>query len=123
MSQKSEDLDIDVEAVAQFITSYPAEVTGHSYLSFSQKIPLRTYQFVFEQGVAHYNYFENQLTIQTLEDKQMINYSDFKRNDMFSRQTEAFFKTINSKANYVDISEKSVKDSEVVIDMCSSLAC
>jgi predicted dehydrogenase len=123
MSQKSEDFNIDVEAVAQFITSYPAVITGHSYLTFSQKIPLRTYQFVFEEGIVHYNYFENQLTIQLPENKKVINYSDFKRNDMFSMQTEAFFKTINSKADYIDMSEKSIKDSEVVINMCSNLAC
>ena len=119
--QQDSTMEIDVESAADFICTYSSDIRGHIHLNFSQKIPFRTYHFTLEEAFIRFDYFENELIIQTLDDKEVIHYSSFERNDMFRDQTSAFFNTINSVADLTPISRKNVNDAEVIIEMCAGL--
>jgi predicted dehydrogenase len=119
--QRGETLQIDVETGVDIICKYNLGISGHIHLDFSQKVPFRTYHFSFEEAFIRFNYFDNEFIIQTVDDKEVIYYSNFKRNDMFRDQTTAFFNTINSVVDLRPISNKNINDSRVVIEMCTHL--
>lgn len=119
--QEDKALKIDVESSADFICNYNGGASGNVHLSFAQKVPFRAYHFSFEEAFIRFNYLDKELIIETLNGKEIINYSDFERNDMFRDQTISFFNAINSTADLASISNRNINDSKIIIEMCTSI--
>lgn len=111
-------LEVNVEAGASFLLEYVNGLTGVVQLNFYQKIPKRTYNFIFDEAVVHFDYFQNKIVIETEMGVEVIENKHFERDAMFRQQTIDFLK--NTKSNEVDVlTQQYLAESEAIIKMCS----
>ncbi|MEZ4900554.1 MAG: Gfo/Idh/MocA family oxidoreductase [Spirosomataceae bacterium] len=113
-------LEVEVEAGASFLLEYAEGVTGVVQLNYYQKIPRRTYDFVFDEAIVHFDYFHNKMIVQTEVNTETICEPNFERNDMFRQQTIDFLNNTQSE-NRDLLTEQYLSESEIVIKMCTNL--
>lgn len=111
------DLAVDVEAGAAFLLSYPMGVTGVVQLNFYQKIPVRKYELVFSNALVTFDYFGNQIIIQTTENTTTIENKDFERNQLFEQQMIDFLQN-SQNANLNLLTKQYIDESKIIIKMC-----
>jgi predicted dehydrogenase len=112
------DLEVDVEAGASFLLEYSAGITGVVQLNYYQKISKRTYDFVFDEAVVEFDYFQNKMTIRTESGVEVVEDKGFERNEMFRQQTLAFFKNTQSEKRNT-LTQQYLTESDKIIKMCS----
>lgn len=112
------DLEVDVEAGASFLMEYAGGITGVVQLNYYQKIPKRTYDFVFDEAVVEFDYFQNKMTIRTESGVEVVEDKGFERNEMFRQQTLAFFKNTQLEKRNT-LTQQYLTESDIIIKMCS----
>jgi predicted dehydrogenase len=112
------DLEVDVEAGASFLVEYSEGITGVVQLNYYQKIPKRTYDFVFDEAVVEFDYFQNKITLRTELGMEVVEDKGFERNEMFRQQTLAFFKNTQSEKRNT-LTQQYLTESDIIIKMCS----
>jgi len=111
-------LEVNVEAGASFLLDYKNGITGVVQLNYYQKIPKRTYDFVFDDAIVHFDYFKNKLEIQTESNIEIIENTGFQRDNMFRYQTIDFLNNTQSKP-INSLTKSYLNESEAIIKMCS----
>jgi predicted dehydrogenase len=111
-------LEVDVESGASFLLEYANGVTGVAQLNYYQKVPQRTYQFVFDDAVLTFDYFQNKITIQTANGAEIISEDQFERNEMFKQQAIDFLENTQSYSLNM-LTDSYLSESEAIIKMCS----
>jgi predicted dehydrogenase len=114
-------LEVETESAADFLCKYASGTTGHIHLNFFQKVPQRSYQFVFEKATVQYNYLKNQLTIETADERNVVDFHGFERDNMFRDQAISFFDTINAAKDNSAVTGRYLTESENIIKMCTAI--
>jgi predicted dehydrogenase len=120
-SQKNykSNLEINVEAGADFLIKYQNGVTANIHLNFYEKVKERFLKLVFDDASIQFDFYTSTLTIKTPSGKVEEVLENFDRNDLFIEQTKYFFNKINSGFT-VEESLKQINDSRLIIKMCSN---
>ena len=100
------------------MVEYSEGITGVVQLNYYQKIPKRTYDFVFDEAVVEFDYFQNKITLRTELGVEVVEDKGFERNEMFRQQTLAFFKNTQSEKRNT-LTQQYLTESDIIIKMCS----
>ncbi|GAB2784070.1 hypothetical protein GCM10027275_30220 [Rhabdobacter roseus] len=111
-------LEVDTEAGATFLLTYPHGVTGTVHLNYYQQVPQRRYEYTFERALVVLDYYASTLTVQTPEGKEEYVAADFERNDLFREQLLDFFRQTQLPHRAV-LSQRYLRESEVLITQCT----
>lgn len=110
-------LEVNVDSAVDFLLGFENGVTGHVHLNFFQKLPRREYRLEFEEASVLFSFFQHQITVQRKGENPLeIRKEGFDRNDMFVRQTEDFFRHIES--NTVQTSLQNIREAARIVDLC-----
>lgn len=120
-SQKNykSNLEINVEAGADFLIKYYNGVTVNIHLNFYEKIKERFLKLVFDNASIQFEFYTSTLTIKTPSSNKEVVLENFDRNDLFIEQTKYFFNKINSGFTLKE-SLKLINESRLIIKMCSN---
>jgi len=110
-------LDINVESGADTSIIYQNGITAHCHVNFHERIPKRSYHFVFEEGSIELNYIKATLTTSHFEKVTVRQLIDFDRNQLYEAQILHFFENINDH-NRDELSLKNLRESEVILSIC-----
>lgn len=109
-------LEVDVESAADIYCQFPGGATAHSHLNYFEKASRRYYRFVFEEASISFDYYESKLLIDQGEKKELIDYSDFVRNQMFTEQAVHFFQqTLQASTEQ---SRKNIVEAGYIVKTC-----
>ncbi len=111
-------LEISVEAGADISLQFANGITGHCHLNYFEKIPKRSYRFVFEEGTVETDYYKTEMTISTRTTTNTVKAESFERNNMFEAQCRFFM----NKAGNFNVSEslQQIAESEQIIKICAA---
>lgn len=110
-------LEVNVEAGADIIFRFANGITGHSHVNFYEKMPNRTYRFVFEEAVAVIRYFENLMEISGSDKSYTVNAEGFERNQLFEDQCRYFMSKIKNFTTQESLEQ--VETAEQIIKICT----
>lgn len=107
-------LEVNVESGADIIFEFENGITGHSHLNFYEKIPHRSYKFIFEEGLATVDYFKNRLEVLSKKGSYTVEAKDFERNILFEEQCRHFMNkaasfTVQESIHHIDAAEQVIK--------------
>lgn len=91
LKQDFSPLEVNVESAADLLLRFPGGAQANIHLNFFERIPRRQYRLVFQEASVTIDYFANQLTEQSASGMERIDFPDFQRNQMFSKQAADFF--------------------------------
>jgi predicted dehydrogenase len=111
-------LEINVEAGADFLIKFRNGVTANIHLNYYEKVKERFLKLVFDHASLQFDFFTSTLTIKTPEGNSQSVLESFDRNDLFTDQSKFFFQKIQDGFQPED-SIKQIKDSYHIIKMCS----
>ena len=116
------DLGIDADVMADFLITYENNVQAHVHLNYIEKPPKRTYSFLFTSASIDIDYFSATMKITAAGKTSVDQITDFERNDLYIKEAEAFFDTIDKVSDYAEESLKNITESEQIITLCSDYA-
>lgn len=110
-------LELSVESGADVIMKYKNGCTANVHLNFHEKKKERFLKLVFDEASIEFYFFDSKLIINSPTNKQIIEYTNFDRNQMFAKQIEYFLlKTKNfDKSDAI----KQLDESEQIIKICN----
>jgi predicted dehydrogenase len=112
-------LEVTADAGADFLMAFEGGITGHVHLNYFEQPANRFLHLVFEKGRLEFYYFKNELHLLTPDDKQLITADDFDRNQLFTAELDDFF-TLAGSLEQQEVSEKMLRESEIIIRMCNN---
>ncbi|HRI19679.1 MAG TPA: Gfo/Idh/MocA family oxidoreductase [Panacibacter sp.] len=110
-------LEVNVESGADIGFQFANGITGHCHLNYFEKIPKRSYRFVFEEGMAEIDYYKTEMTVATRNETYIVREEAFERNNMFEEQCRFFMNKIESFN--VKESLRQIEESEQIIKICA----
>jgi predicted dehydrogenase len=120
-SQKNyiSNLEINVEAGADFLIKYQNGITANIHLNFYERVKERFLKLIFDDATIQFDFYSSTLKIKTPDGSKEDVLVNFDRNDLFIEQTKYF---INKVINGFDIDEslKNINESRQVIKICNN---
>lgn len=115
----SSGLEINVESGADVSIAYQNGATAHCHLNFHERVPRRSYRFVFEEGSVEIDYLKATWLLEGPKHREVLDLSTtFDRNQLFEAQTKDFFHRINT-TKFTDTSKKALDESEAILRICT----
>ena len=115
-------LDIEVESIADISLKFEDGSSAQVHLNYLDNPPIRWYKWKFEKATVHFSYFENTLKIHRSEapDKsETIVLKEFERNELFIKEVNSFFESINHISDTSAFSLLQIEESELIINLCN----
>jgi len=112
-------LEINVEAGADFLVKFNNGITANIHLNFYEKVKERFLKLVFDNASVQFDFFTSMLSIKTPEGISQEVLESFDRNDLFIDQSKYFFQKIQDGFK-PDDSIRQIRDSYQIIKMCSN---
>ena len=118
MKNYRSNLEVNTESGADVNLAYANGVRAHAHLNFFEQVPCRNYRLVFDVGSVEIDYFANRMTISTKKGQEIVEATNFERNQLFEDQTRAFLANCEAP-NRAQRSEKAIAESARIIEICN----
>lgn len=110
-------LEVNVEAGADFLLTYPQGVTAHVHVNYFQKSKERWYKFIFDEAVLDIDFFKHTLCIRKGEEMEIKTLSEFDRNNLFIAELEDFFRNFD----HPEKSVVNIQQAAKIIELCNEI--
>lgn len=112
-------LEINVEAGADFLVKFNNGITANIHLNFYEKVKERFLKLIFDNASVQFDFFTSMLSVKTPEGISQEVLESFDRNDLFIDQSKYFFQKIQDGFK-PDDSIRQIRDSYQIIKMCNN---
>jgi len=119
-------LEVDVEDTASILLTCPYNgnpTPVYVHVDFISRPPTRHCRIIGEKGCIYWDYYENIVHIENLEENYSIkeSFPDFERNDMFKEELKHFIECLNQKKNTLIPISEGAKSLEVCLAVNESI--